>query len=100
MVATAAATTVNTDSWNCPWSGNTAWQGYGAVASTAGSSCAVATSVQLSYEYNGTWYARSYKIGPSYVSDSIGLAISEAFTRHQVGVAGYGWGQEEYTWLS
>jgi hypothetical protein len=95
----AAAMTVNTDSWNCPWSGTTNWQGVGAVASTAASSCAVVTTVQLSYQYGGNWYANSYKYGSTYVSDSTGLAISEAFTRHQTGVAGYGWGQEEYTWI-
>ncbi|GIW12756.1 MAG: hypothetical protein KatS3mg062_0195 [Tepidiforma sp.] len=98
-VTLVSATTVNTDSWSCPWSGATNWQGYAAFASTAAASCAVVTAVQLSYDYNGNWYANSYKFGSTYVSDSTGYAISEAFTRHQIGVSGYGWGQEEYTWL-
>jgi hypothetical protein len=99
VVASAAAMTVNTDSWSCTWTASTNWQGSGAVSTTSASPCAVTTAVQLSYLYGGSWYFRSYVYGSTYTSDAVTLPVSEVFSRHQIGVAGFGWGQEEYTWV-
>lgn len=53
---------------------------------------------QLDYYFGGSWQSRSYAYGSTYVSDSVASA-SEVFSRHQIGVSGHGWGQEEYTWV-
>jgi len=98
IVGAVAAMTVNTDSWNCGWSASTNWSGSGAVSTTAADSCAAASAVQMDYYAGGSWHSRSYVYGSTYASDSVG-STTEVFSRHQIGVTGHGWGQEEYTWV-
>lgn len=93
----AFATSFNTDSWGCGWSGASVGTN-GGYSYTAANSCAVAARVQVSYYWMGSWYDNSdvYDYGsPPYAQDTAPMGSIHAV--HQIGVAYYGWGQVEVT---